>query len=155
MGDTAYQNTAVIYELLFTSSPETTLAIAADPKYLDVRIGITSVLHSWGSAMTHHPDVHMTVPSGWQPLDLMQAKLPAARARALEAVPPIDVGEACRGASGLSVTILRLPCAPGRRQGIHRLPRRAQEQALVRSSMPSAGSSVQRPTLLTAGLKFD
>jgi hypothetical protein len=55
----AFQNKAVIYNLLFKASSETLLTIAADPKRLGVRIGFTSVLHTWGSAMTHHPHVHM------------------------------------------------------------------------------------------------
>jgi hypothetical protein len=54
----------VIYDLLFKVSAETMLTIAADPKHLGGRIGITSVLHTWGSAMTHHPHVHMIVPGG-------------------------------------------------------------------------------------------
>src|ERR1700685_2231143 len=64
IGDIAYQNKAVIYDLLFRASAETMLTIAADPKHLGARIGITAVLHSWGSAMTHHPHVHMIVPGG-------------------------------------------------------------------------------------------
>jgi hypothetical protein len=64
IGDIAYQNKAVIYDLLFKASSETMLTIAADLKHLGARIGITSVLHSWGSAMTHHPHVHMIVPGG-------------------------------------------------------------------------------------------
>jgi hypothetical protein len=40
------------------------VTIAADPKHLGACVGITSVLHSWGSAMTHHPHVHMIVPGG-------------------------------------------------------------------------------------------
>ena len=60
----AYQNKAVIYDLLFKASAETMLTIAADPKHLGARIGFTSVLHTWGSAMTHHPHVHMIVPGG-------------------------------------------------------------------------------------------
>src|SRR5882672_10392949 len=64
IGDIAYQNKAMIYDLLFTASAQTMLTIAADPKHLGARIGITSVLHSWGSAMTHHPHVHMIVPGG-------------------------------------------------------------------------------------------
>jgi hypothetical protein len=64
IGDIAYHNKAVIYDLLFTASAETMLTIAADPKHLGARIGITSVLHTWGSAMTHHPHVHMIVPGG-------------------------------------------------------------------------------------------
>ena len=54
----------MIYDLLFTASAETMLTIAADPRHLGARIGVTSVLHSWGSAMTHHPHVHMIVPGG-------------------------------------------------------------------------------------------
>ena len=64
IADIAYQNKAVIYDLLFRASSETMLTIAADPKHLGARIGITAVLHTWGSAMTHHPHVHMIVPGG-------------------------------------------------------------------------------------------
>jgi hypothetical protein len=64
LGDIAYQNKRVIYDLLFKASAETMLTIAADPKHLGARIAITSVLHTWGSAMTHHPHVHMIVPGG-------------------------------------------------------------------------------------------
>jgi len=60
----AYQNKSVIYDLLFKASAETMLTIAADPKHLGARIAITAVLHTWGSAMTHHPHVHMIVPGG-------------------------------------------------------------------------------------------
>lgn len=60
----AFQNKALVYDLLFKASSETMLTIAADPKHLGVRIGITAVLHTWGSAMTHHPHVHMIVPGG-------------------------------------------------------------------------------------------
>ena len=69
IADIAYQNKAVIYDLLFRASAETVLTIAADPKHLGARIGITSVLHTWGSAMTHHPHVHMIVPGGGIALD--------------------------------------------------------------------------------------
>jgi Putative transposase len=64
IGDISYTNKAVIYDLLFKASAETMLTIAADPKHLGARIAITSVLHTWGSAMTHHPHVHMIVPGG-------------------------------------------------------------------------------------------
>ena len=64
IGAIAFQNKAVIYDLLFKASSETLLTIAADPKRLGVKIGFTSVLHTWGSAMTHHPHVHMIVPGG-------------------------------------------------------------------------------------------
>src|SRR5947199_2226949 len=64
IADIAYQNKAVIYDLLFKASAETTLTIAADPRHLGARIGFMSVLHTWGSALTHHPHVHMVVPGG-------------------------------------------------------------------------------------------
>jgi hypothetical protein len=64
IADIAYQNKRVVYDLLMRASAETTLTIAADPKHLGARIGTTSVLHTWGSAMTHHPHVHMIVPGG-------------------------------------------------------------------------------------------
>jgi hypothetical protein len=69
IADIAYQNKAVIYDLLFRASSETMLTIAADPKHLGARIGILSVLHTWGSALTHHPHVHMIVPGGGFSLD--------------------------------------------------------------------------------------
>ncbi len=65
----AYQNKAVVYDLLFKASSQTMRTIAADPKRLGVKIGFTSVLHTWGSAMTHHPHVHMIVPGGGISLD--------------------------------------------------------------------------------------
>jgi hypothetical protein len=69
IADIAYQNKAVVYDLLFKASSESLLTIAADPKHLGARIGVTSVLHTWGSAMTHHPHVHMIVPGGGISLD--------------------------------------------------------------------------------------
>ena len=69
IADIAWQNKAVVYDLLFRSASETMMTIAADPKHLGARIGITAVLHTWGSAMTHHPHVHMIVPGGGVSLD--------------------------------------------------------------------------------------
>ncbi len=69
IADIAYHNKTVIYDLLFRASSEALLTIAADPKHLGARIGITAVLHSWGAAMTHHPHVHMIVPGGGISLD--------------------------------------------------------------------------------------
>ncbi len=60
----AFYNKALLYDLLFRAASETMLTIAADPKHLGARIGITAVLHTWGSALTHHPHVHMIVPGG-------------------------------------------------------------------------------------------
>ena len=64
IADIAYQNKAVVYDLLFKVSADVMLTIAADPEHLGAKIAITSVLHTWGSAMMHHPHVHMIVPGG-------------------------------------------------------------------------------------------
>ncbi|MER8700367.1 IS91 family transposase [Mesorhizobium sp. M1273] len=64
VADIAFQNKAAVYDVLFKAASETMLTIAADPKHLGARIGITAVLHTWGSAMTHHPHAHMIVPGG-------------------------------------------------------------------------------------------
>jgi hypothetical protein len=69
IADLAYQNKAVIYDALFKAAAETLLTIAADPKYLGARIGLTAVLHTWGSALTHHPHVHIIAPGGGIALD--------------------------------------------------------------------------------------
>ena len=69
IADIAYHNKAAIYDILFKASAETMITIAADPKHLGARIGVLSVLHTWGSALTHHPHVHMIVPGGGISLD--------------------------------------------------------------------------------------
>ena len=69
IADIAYQNKDVIYRLLFKASAETLTTIAADPEHLGARVGVLSVLHTWGSALTHHPHVHMIVPGGGISLD--------------------------------------------------------------------------------------
>ncbi len=69
IADIAYQNKAEIYALLFKTAAETLITIAADPKHLGARIGITAVLHTWGSALPHHPHIHCIVPGGGISLD--------------------------------------------------------------------------------------
>lgn len=69
IADIAYTNKAVIYEALFKAASEALTTIAADPKHLGARIGLTAVLHTWGSALTHHPHVHCIVPGGGMSLD--------------------------------------------------------------------------------------
>ena len=64
IADIAYCNKAVVYGLLFDIAAETLLTIGADPKHLGARLGVTLVLHTWGSALTHHPHVHGIVPGG-------------------------------------------------------------------------------------------
>jgi hypothetical protein len=65
----AYTNKEVVYALLFEIAARTLRTIAADPKHLGARIGATLVLHTWGSALTHHPHVHGIVPGGGLALD--------------------------------------------------------------------------------------
>ena len=74
IADIAYYNPALVYDLLFKVSAQTLSTIARDPKHLGANIGFTAVLHTWGSAMTHHPHIHCIVPGGgltpdgqWQP----------------------------------------------------------------------------------------
>ena len=69
VADIAYPNKAVVYDLLFKASSETLMTIAADPRHLGARVGAISVLHTWGSALTHHPHVHMIAPGGGLSLD--------------------------------------------------------------------------------------
>jgi len=69
IGEIAWYNKSVIYALLFQTAAETLFTIAADPRHLGARIGATLVLHTWGSAMTHHPHVHGIVPGGGVSLD--------------------------------------------------------------------------------------
>jgi Putative transposase/Transposase zinc-binding domain len=64
VADIARQNERVVYDMLFKAAAEATLTIAVDPRHLGAKIGITAVLHTWGSAMTHHPHIHIIVPGG-------------------------------------------------------------------------------------------
>src|SRR5438034_10199004 len=64
IGAIAYQNKAKVYGLLFKAAAETLATIAADPKHLGAKIGLTAVLHTWGQNLDHHPHVHCIVPGG-------------------------------------------------------------------------------------------
>lgn len=69
VSDIAYQNKAVIYNILFKAAAQTLLTIGKDPKHLGASLGVTAVLHTWGSAMTHHPHLHCIIPGGGLSLD--------------------------------------------------------------------------------------
>jgi hypothetical protein len=64
IGAVAFQNKAAVYDLLFRTAAETLTTLAADPKHLGARIGLTAVLHTWGSALAHHPHIHVIAPGG-------------------------------------------------------------------------------------------
>ena len=157
IADIAWQNKAVVYDLLFRAASETMMTIAADPKHLGARIGITAVLHTWGSAMTHHPHVHMIVPGGGISLDgrrwiIVASGLPSAGAGAGRALPPTVSDPADRAARRGQACLLRRPrpisptdaasCAISRRSGRSdgwSMPRR-------RSPAPKPCSPISRAT---------
>jgi hypothetical protein len=64
IADIAYSNKAIVYDALFKAASETLITIGADGKHLGAKLGVTMVLHTWGSALTHHPHVHCIVPGG-------------------------------------------------------------------------------------------
>src|SRR6516162_307872 len=88
IGAIAFHNKAVVYDLLLRSAAETLTIIAADPKHLGARIGLTAVLHTWGSALTHHPHVHIIAPGGGVSFDGQHWI--ACRPRFLLAVPVLS-----------------------------------------------------------------
>ena len=110
IADIAYTNKAVIYEALFKAASEALITIAADPKHLGARIGLTAVLHTWGSALTPACALHRT---GRGPverrdaLDRMQARFLSARSRAVAAVSATDAAAAFQGAYERRFAFLR------------------------------------------------
>jgi hypothetical protein len=88
IADIAYQNKSVVYDLLLKTAAETLITIAADPKHLGARIGLTAVLHTWGSTLTHHPHAHIIVPGGGFSPD--RQRWIACRPRFLLAVPVLS-----------------------------------------------------------------
>jgi hypothetical protein len=100
IGDIALQNKSVVYSLLFKATAETLRTIARDPKHLGAEIGFTAVLHTWGSAMTHHPHLHCIVPGGGLSangdMGALQDGLLLARAGIVKAVPaPVPEAIGC------------------------------------------------------------
>jgi hypothetical protein len=69
LADLAFHNPALVYDLMFRAAADTVLTIGADPKHLGAHLGITAVLHTWGSALTHHPHLHCIIPAGGIALD--------------------------------------------------------------------------------------
>ena len=135
VADIAFQNKALVYDLLFKAASETMLTIAADPKHLGARIGITAVLHTWGSAMTHHPHVHMIVPGGgiapdgsrWissRPAFLLPVRVLGKLFRRLFLTRLVALHDAGR------LSLLRIDGAPHRPAGIPAAPGARPEEAL-------------------------
>jgi hypothetical protein len=118
--DIAFQNKALVYDLLFKAASETMLTIAADRKHLGARIGITAVLHTWGSAMTHHPHVHMIVPGGGITPDGSRwiSSRPASGTRTRQTVPTSVPHPAGRSARRRAALLLWLTCSSRRAAGI-------------------------------------
>ena len=93
IADIAFHNKAAVYDLLFRVASETVLTIAADSRHLGARVGLTAVLHTWGSSMTHHPHIHMIVPGGG--ISLSGERWVSSRARFL--LPVRVLGKLFRG----------------------------------------------------------
>ena len=131
----AYQNKAVVYDLLFRTAAETLLTIAVDPRHLGARVGATAVLHSWGSAMTHHPHVHMIVPgrrdiARREALGAVPAWFPLAGAGAVPPVPaalPDRARRGSRGGIGPGDCLVKQPAISPRRLRQHFLGRRVDD----------------------------
>jgi hypothetical protein len=127
IADIAYQNKRVIYDLLFKASAETMITIATDPKHLGAKIGMTSVLHSWGSAMTHHLSPGSGLHSkpregayphdrawrwhidGWLQMGFLPAQLLLVSARPLASVPRPDPQRPQRSPCRRSSPLLQRP----------------------------------------------
>ena len=108
----AYWNKKAVYDLLFRASAATVMTIAADPKRLGARVGMTAVLHTWGSALTHHPHIHMIVPGGGalarrHPLDRVPPRVLSACAGAVTALSPPVHRRAARPAPHRATRFLR------------------------------------------------
>src|SRR5438067_20402 len=124
IADIAHQNKAVVYAILIKAAAETLVTIAADPKHLGARIGITAVLHTWGSALTHHPHVHMIVPGGGFSLDCKRW---------------IPCGRASCSRRGCASCCSRMAAV-----GAHRTVRESVQSRCVDSGFPRTGR-VSRP----------
>src|ERR1035437_1666371 len=135
IGAIAYQNKAVIYDLLFKASSQTMLTIAADPKRLGVRIGFTSVLHTWGCDDASPARAHDR--TGWRDiarrhtLDRLPSQLPLAGEGAVAAVPPPDAGDAGRRERRRPPAVLRRSCPPRRQGCVQGLSRAAASDQVV------------------------
>lgn len=65
----AFQNKAIVYDILFKAAAEAMTTLAANPRRLGAKIAAIAVLHTWGQALTHHPHLHCVVPGGGLSLD--------------------------------------------------------------------------------------
>ena len=59
-----FQNQRKLYTILFKAVAETLQELASDKKYLGATLGFTSILHTWGQNLMHHPHLHCIVPGG-------------------------------------------------------------------------------------------
>ena len=131
VAEIAFHNKAAVYAILFRAAAETLITIAADPRHLGARVGITAVLHTWGQTLTHHPHVHCIVPGGGPsptsivPVIMRKTDGPAAR-DPLRPVTPIPRADHDRGAVTAHRSLVS-PCTARDRIG---------RAALIHSSPP-------------------
>lgn len=58
------QHPQLMDKLLFTSAWKTINTFGLDPKHLGAKMGMISILHTWGQNLSLHPHVHCIVPAG-------------------------------------------------------------------------------------------
>ena len=118
LADIALHNKAIMHDWLFRAASETMLTIAADPRHLGARIGVTAVLHTWGSALTHHPHIHMIVPGsgislhgtrGWQTVG---TAIPGSRMRTAPLTPSTAQSSNPHKSQTHTAVCLRRLCMP-------------------------------------------
>jgi hypothetical protein len=126
----AYQNKAVVYDLLFRTAAQTLLTIAADPKYLSARTGATAVLHTWGSSPHDRAGRRDIV--RWHALGALPTLLPVTSAGAVPPVPASLPGWARRRPCSGPAGVLRRTRRPASPTGFRRAPRATQEEEMVR-----------------------
>ena len=57
-------NSKICYDILFKATSEAILELTQDTKWLGAKVGITSVLHTWGQTLEFHPHIHSIVTGG-------------------------------------------------------------------------------------------
>lgn len=57
-------NPKICYDILFKATSESILKLGNDYKWLGAKVGITSILHTWGQTLEFHPHIHSIVTGG-------------------------------------------------------------------------------------------
>ena len=126
----------VIYPLLFQAAWATLKAFGEDPKRLGGQMGMTAVLHTWGSTLTRHVHLHCLVPGG--------AITPEGTWRASESDYLFPVRALSRGFRGRLVSRLRACVNTGK---LHRITRPGEVDAILDRLMAQDWVVYSKPCL--------